>query len=101
MKEIALAALLAAVILTAQQPPASISVSGIVISSTSGDPVRKAEVLLRAKDEAKGNSYQAESDANGRFLFQDVRSRRLFNFRRTPGLHVRIWGRHRRASAKH
>jgi hypothetical protein len=71
MREIALAALLAAGILVAQEPPASISVSGTVISSAGGDPVRKAVVFLRASDDAK-ISYEAESDANGRFVFQDV-----------------------------
>ena len=71
MIRIALAAGIVAGILTAQEPPPpSLSVAGIVIS-TSGDPVRKATVILRAHDEA-GISYTVDSDANGRFVIQDV-----------------------------
>jgi hypothetical protein len=71
MIRIALAVGIVAGILTAQEPPPpSLSVGGTVIS-TSGDPIRKATVILRAHDEA-GISYTVDSDANGRFVIQDV-----------------------------
>jgi hypothetical protein len=67
---IALVLSVAAAVLLAQEPPPSLSVAGMVIS-TAGDPVRKATVILRAKAEA-GASYTADSDANGRFVIFDV-----------------------------
>ena len=69
MMRIALVLSIAAVLL-AQEPPPRLSVAGVVIS-TAGDPVRKAAVILRAKDE-NGTSYTADSDANGRFVVYDV-----------------------------
>src|ERR1035438_8737765 len=69
MMRIALVLSIAALLL-AQEPPPRLSVAGVVIS-TAGDPVRKAIVILRAKDEA-GISYTADSDANGRFVVYDV-----------------------------
>jgi protocatechuate 3,4-dioxygenase beta subunit len=68
---IALVLSIAAVLLAQEPPPPRLSVSGMVIS-TAGGPVRKATVILRAKDEA-GASYTADSDANGRFVIYDVR----------------------------
>lgn len=56
--------------LAAQEPPPHPYVAGVVLS-TSGDPVRKARVILRARDEA-AFSYTSDSDANGRFVMQDV-----------------------------
>ena len=71
MMRIALVTGMAAAVLLAQEPvPPRLSVSGVVISSA-GDPVRKAAVLLRAKDE-NGISYTVDSDANGRFMIEDV-----------------------------
>jgi len=64
------AILLAAAVLMAQEPPPRPSVAGLVISTT-GDPIRKATVLLKAQDEA-AISYTAASDGNGRFLIEDV-----------------------------
>lgn len=52
-------------------PPRSI-VSGVVINGASGEPVRRATVILKAHDEDKGMSYLAESDGNGRFLVEDI-----------------------------
>ena len=56
--------------LAAQEPPPRPYVAGVVLS-TGGDPVRKAKVILRAHDEA-AFSYTSDSDANGRFVMQDV-----------------------------
>jgi hypothetical protein len=70
MLRIALAASIAAAILMAQEPHPGLSVAGTVVS-TGGDPVRKATVLLRARDEA-GISYATESDGHGRFLVEDI-----------------------------
>jgi hypothetical protein len=71
MMRIALVLSIATPVLLAQEPPPPrLSVAGIVISSA-GDPIRKATVILRAKDEA-GISYTADSDANGRFVIYDV-----------------------------
>jgi hypothetical protein len=71
MMRIALAAGIAAAVLTAQEPPPRLSVTGMVIS-TSGDPVRKATVLLMARDTDNGVNYTADSDGNGRFVIEDV-----------------------------
>ena len=71
MMRIALVSGIAAAVLLAQEPvPPRLSVAGMVIS-TAGDPVRKATVILRAQDE-NGISYTVNSDANGRFLIDDV-----------------------------
>jgi hypothetical protein len=56
--------------LAAQEPPPHPSVAGVILS-TSGDPVRKARVILRAHDET-AFSYTSDSDASGRFVIQDV-----------------------------
>ncbi len=69
---IALAAFLAAGVLTAQEAPARVSVAGVAINSSNGEPVRKATVILRAEDEAAGTSYVTDSDGNGRFSIEDV-----------------------------
>ena len=71
MTRILLSATLAMSGLAAQEPPARLFVAGIVTSSTNGDPVRKARVILRAKEET-AFSYTADSDANGRFVIQDM-----------------------------
>jgi hypothetical protein len=70
MIRIALAVIVAGILTAQEPPPPSLSVAGIVIS-TSGDPIRRATILLRAQDEA-GISYTVDSDANGRFIIQDV-----------------------------
>lgn len=69
MIRILLSAILAVGLVAAQEPQ-SLSVSGLVISTT-GDPVQRAQVLFRAKDE-KAFSYTADTDANGRFAIQDI-----------------------------
>jgi uncharacterized protein (DUF2141 family) len=71
MIRLALVSLIAIAVL-AQEPPPRPSVAGLVISTT-GDPVRKAAVILRAQDPA-GASYTADSDANGRFAIYDVQA---------------------------
>jgi len=58
-------------LLWAQQAAPRLSVSGVVISSTGGDPVRKATVTLRAQDDG-AISYEAESDGSGRFRMEDI-----------------------------
>jgi hypothetical protein len=71
MMRIALVSGMAAAVLLAQEPaPPRLSVSGVVVSTT-GEPIRKAAVILRAKDE-NGSSYTVDSDANGRFMIEDV-----------------------------
>ena len=71
--------LLVAMMLRGQDaPPPRISVSGTVMNSATGDGVRKAIVLLRAPDEDKGISYEAECDGNGRFHIDDVEPGKYF-----------------------
>jgi hypothetical protein len=70
MTRILLSATIAVCGLAAQEPPPYPYVAGVVLS-TSGDPVRKARVILRAHDEA-ALSHTSDSDANGRFVIQDV-----------------------------
>ena len=70
MIRIFLSAIIAVSILMAQEPPPRLFVSGLVIS-TSGEPIRKARVILRAK-ETTAVSYTADSDANGRFAIAEV-----------------------------
>jgi hypothetical protein len=71
MMRIALVTSMAAAALLAQEPVAPrLSVSGVVVS-TAGDTIRKATVILRAQDE-NGISYTVDSDANGRFMIDDV-----------------------------
>jgi Carboxypeptidase regulatory-like domain len=70
MTRILLSATIVVCGLAAQEPPPHPYVAGVVLS-TSGDPVRKARVILRAHDEA-AFSYTSDSDANGRFVIQDV-----------------------------
>src|SRR5258708_3650586 len=72
MIRIALSAMLAIAAAMAQQPPPRTVLAGAVMNSATGDPVRKALVILRAHDEAKGMSYTTESDGNGRFQIGDV-----------------------------
>ena len=69
MTRILLSAAIAVSFLAAQEPP-RLFVSGMVIT-TAGEPIRKARVVLRAKEET-AFSYTVDSDANGRFLIQDV-----------------------------
>jgi len=72
MIKIALSAVVFAGIVSAQAPPRPPSVSGIVTNSRTGQPVRKVSVTLIAKDTEHDLSYEADSDGNGRFLFEDV-----------------------------
>ena len=72
MTRLALAASLAAGVLTAQEPPPRPAITGAVTNSLNGEPIRKATVTLSAQDEAKGMDYTAESDGNGRFVIADV-----------------------------
>lgn len=73
MTRILIPVIIAAGLANAQAPPSRPpSVSGVVINSSNGEPVRKVTLILAAKDEEKGISYEAESDGNGRFVFQDV-----------------------------
>ena len=51
MIRILLPAIIVVSVVAAQEPPPRLFVSGMVIT-TSGDPVRKARVILRAKEEA-------------------------------------------------
>ncbi len=83
MIRILLSAAIVVCVLAAQEPPARLFISGIVIS-TSGEPVRKARVILRAKDET-AFSYAAASDANGRFAIQDVQPGDYFVGADRPG----------------
>jgi len=50
-------------------PPAS--VEGVVLSATTGDPLRKAWVSLR-RAEGRGRSQNAMTDASGRFTLKDI-----------------------------
>ncbi len=52
--------------------PVVTRVDGIVINSLNGEPVRKATVVLRARDADHGLSYADETDANGHFSIVDV-----------------------------
>jgi hypothetical protein len=70
MTRILLSAAIAVSFLAAQEPAPRLFVSGMVIT-TGGEPIRKARVILRAKEET-AFSYTADSDANGRFKIQDV-----------------------------
>jgi len=73
MTRVTLSALLAASLVCAQAPqPRPPSVSGVVINSANGQPVRKVSLVLVAKDAEHGISYEADADANGRFAFEDV-----------------------------
>ncbi len=72
MIRIALAAIFAIGAVRAQPPPPLPALAGSVMNSVTGEPVRKAMVLLRAHDESKGMSYTAESDGKGRFLISDL-----------------------------
>jgi hypothetical protein len=53
-------------------PKALSAVEGKVVNSANGEPVRKAIVILRSKDAAKGASYAEETDGNGHFLIDAV-----------------------------
>jgi Carboxypeptidase regulatory-like domain len=73
MKTIVLSFAVAASTLFAQEaPPPLPSISGVVVNANSGEGVRKASVVLAAKDQTKDMSYTADTDGNGRFLIADV-----------------------------
>jgi hypothetical protein len=63
-------------VLMAQQvsapPPVKAHVEGRVVNSLNGEAVRKATVVLRARDEAHGQSFADETDVSGRFSMDDV-----------------------------
>ncbi len=52
-------------------PVAPPRVEGRVVNALTGDPVRKATVVLRANDE-RGASYADETDSSGHFSMSDV-----------------------------
>ena len=64
-------AILGLVALLAQQVSAPITVTarvqGTVTNSSNGEPVRKATVILHARDEDYGTNYADETDSNGYF----------------------------------
>ena len=74
----ALSFLLTAGLMLAQEapPPASAkttgTVAGKVVNSTNGEPVRKVSVVLQRWNAGSGVSYSVQTDANGRFLIDDV-----------------------------
>ncbi|HEY6391509.1 MAG TPA: carboxypeptidase-like regulatory domain-containing protein [Bryobacteraceae bacterium] len=57
----------------AQQPPGTAPrVEGRAINSLSGDPVKKATVLLQPRQAGRGTAYTADTDSDGRFVIEDV-----------------------------
>ncbi len=60
----------------AQQPPGAVrtvsSVEGTVVNALTGAGLRKATVILRSSDSARGISYAEEADSNGHFRIIDV-----------------------------
>jgi 5-hydroxyisourate hydrolase-like protein (transthyretin family) len=78
MKRLCSAALFVTLSLAAQDapPPASANIEGRVvgkvINSANGEPVRKVTVTLGTRKGARGTSYIAESDANGKFAIEAV-----------------------------
>jgi len=58
------------------QPPASSrtapKVDGRVINALSGDPVKKATVLLQPREAGRGTAYSADTDSNGHFVIEDI-----------------------------
>ena len=73
MKRLAFLAVLSLVAAQAQVPPEEKkpSVAGSVLSTT-GDPLKKAQITLRRADGRGEGGYAASSDASGAFRFADL-----------------------------
>src|SRR5215467_9945936 len=56
--------------------PEVCTIEGQVVSTTTGEPLRKASVLLSQIGKALGESYTTTTTAGGRFAFQDIESGR-------------------------
>ena len=52
--------------------PVTTRVEGSVINSLNGEPVGKATVILRARDQDHGQSYADETDGSGHFSIDNV-----------------------------
>jgi len=87
---------LIAVALLAQQVSTPVAVKtrveGRVINSLNGEAVRKATVVLRARDEERGLSYADETDGNGHFSIGDVEPGEYAIFGERPGFSLQSTG---------
>src|SRR5882762_4228369 len=65
---------------TATDPPApapvdpedQCTVEGNVLNATTGEPLRKARLMLRRQGDSQDNSYSTVSDAGGHFVMDHV-----------------------------
>jgi hypothetical protein len=82
--------------LLAQQVSAPVEikarVEGTVINSLNGEAVRKATVILRARDKEHGQSYADETDGNGHFSIDDVEPGEYSVLAERPGFRFRPEG---------
>ena len=87
---------LIAIAFLAQQVSAPVAVKtrveGRVINSLNGEDVRKATVILRARDEDQGPSYADETDGDGHFSIDDVGPGEYAIFAERPGFSLQSTG---------
>jgi len=67
-------------------------IAGKVVNSVNGEPVRRAVVIARAQDAERGQSYAAETDANGQFAIGDMEPGSYLVSASNQGFHFRARG---------
>ena len=58
---------------TSAQDPQLASVAGQVLRAGTGEPLKKARILLRSADDSSADPYIAITDPEGRFLIAAIR----------------------------